>query len=187
MPTQRASGIDRADDALRGAVQIELAVLPVRHRAARFHRMMAGGLHHERSRRRRASALLKPASRSPNDHSSVALPIGMRPSAASAKSASVHFSRLNRRPRRLAGAGVAGARHQTLPSVRAFGPPGRRLSIGSTTKGQRLEIEVDQLDRVGGDLFADRPPPRGSARRRRAARWSAQRSRAAELRAGRRR
>src|SRR5262249_40303360 len=36
--------LDRADDALRGAVQIEHAVLPVGHRAARFHRVMAGGL-----------------------------------------------------------------------------------------------------------------------------------------------
>ena len=40
--------INRAHDALGGAVQVELAVLPERHRAARFHRMMAGRGHDER-------------------------------------------------------------------------------------------------------------------------------------------
>ena len=35
-------------DALGRAVEVELAVLPVGHRAARFHRLVAGGLHDER-------------------------------------------------------------------------------------------------------------------------------------------
>jgi hypothetical protein len=39
--------IDRPRDALRGAVQIEGPVLPVGHRAARFHRLVTGGLHDE--------------------------------------------------------------------------------------------------------------------------------------------
>ena len=39
--------VDGADDALGGAVQVELAVLPERHRAARFHRMVPGGGHDE--------------------------------------------------------------------------------------------------------------------------------------------
>ena len=40
--------VNGADDALRGAVQMQLAVLPERHRAARLQRMMAGGRHDER-------------------------------------------------------------------------------------------------------------------------------------------
>ena len=40
--------IDGADHALRRSVEIEFAVLPVRHRAARLHRLMAGRLHDER-------------------------------------------------------------------------------------------------------------------------------------------
>ena len=39
--------IDGARDALRRAVQKELAVLPVGHRAPRLHRLMAGGLDDE--------------------------------------------------------------------------------------------------------------------------------------------
>ena len=38
-------------------------------------------------------------------------------------------------PRPPAGVGGAGGRPQTLPSARAFGPPGRRLTSGSTTNG----------------------------------------------------
>ena len=41
---------------------------------------------------RTSAACLKPASRSPYDHSSGVLPIGSRPCSYSAKSASVHFS-----------------------------------------------------------------------------------------------
>ncbi len=37
----------RLRNALRGTVQVELAVLPVRHRAAGFHGMVPGGLHDE--------------------------------------------------------------------------------------------------------------------------------------------
>jgi hypothetical protein len=40
--------IERADDALRRPVQIELAVLPVRHGAARLHRLVRRRLHDER-------------------------------------------------------------------------------------------------------------------------------------------
>ena len=48
MPTHRAIGSTRSDDALRRAVQKQLAVLPVGHRRSGFHRLVAGGLHHER-------------------------------------------------------------------------------------------------------------------------------------------
>src|SRR5450432_1127106 len=77
------------------------------------------------------AAFLKPASRSPKDHSSVVLPIGRRPSLASANSTSVHLSSAT------AGAWPPGRVTQTLPSVRGFGPPGRSVSSGSTTNGSR--------------------------------------------------
>ena len=47
-PTHRATPPTGRAHALRRAVKIQLAVLPVRHRAARFHRLMAGGLQEER-------------------------------------------------------------------------------------------------------------------------------------------
>ena len=54
-------------------------------------------------------------------------PMGSRSGPAASKSASVHLnSRISR---------VWPSRHWMLPSRRALGPPGRRLSSGSTTKG----------------------------------------------------
>ena len=35
-------------------------------------------------------------------------------------------------------------------------PPGRRLSIGSIDERQRLEVELDPLDRLGGGQLVDR-------------------------------
>src|SRR5204863_782626 len=84
------------------------------------------------------AALLNPASRSPNDHCSAASPAGSAPSGAFAKSASVHFrvlivGRAGAVPAPGDGPGAGGT--HTLPSSRALGPPGRRLSTGSTTNG----------------------------------------------------
>ena len=72
-----------------------------------------------------SAASLNPASTSPIVHWSPSdtWPMGIRPDSASAKSVSVHF------------------RSKTLPLTstfpwrRALGPPGRRLSSGSTTNG----------------------------------------------------
>ncbi len=79
------------------------------------------------------AASAKPFSRSPYDHSSLARPSGSCPSGAVAKSSSVHFhdcsSGFDGVPAAAAG------RIQALPSVLGSGPPGRRLSTGSTTKG----------------------------------------------------
>ena len=70
------------------------------------------------------SASANPAARSPYDHSSVAsASIGSSPGASPARSASVHLTSASSRPLIV------------LPSVRAFGPPGRRLSRGSRTNG----------------------------------------------------
>ena len=70
------------------------------------------------------SASANPASRSPYDHPSVAsASIGISPGASPARSASVHLTSASSRPLIV------------LPSVRALGPPGRRLSRGSRTNG----------------------------------------------------
>src|SRR5499427_3456110 len=129
--------IQRARDALGRPVQEQLPVLPVRHRTAGLHRLMAGGLHDER--------FVDDQRRAPESSVEITvrplfgrLPIGRPPSGASAKSRSVHFSvwilgRGGGPP--LAPPGAGGAGNQTLPSVRPFAPDGRRLSTGSTTKG----------------------------------------------------
>ena len=67
--------------------------------------------------------------------------MGRRPSFASAKSAAVHLSSPTWGGGGLGGfspglAGPPGGLTQILPSVRGFGPPGRRLSSGSTTNGR---------------------------------------------------
>ena len=104
------------------------------------------------------AALLKPASRSPYDHSSGALPIGRPPSGAAAKSCSVHFSvcSFGRGGGPPAPGAAGGAGYQTLPSVRPLAPPGRRLSIGSTTNGSGSRSHVDPLDRFGRGQLVDR-------------------------------
>src|SRR5258706_10507801 len=103
---------------------------------------------------RTSAASLKPASTSPYDQEVAGLPIGSRPSAYSAKSASVHFSSLTSgrggtpaaaapRPRSPAGAAPAAATGaagggggiQALPSARGLGPPGRSDTSGATTNG----------------------------------------------------
>ena len=70
-----------------------------------------------RSQVGKGAAAAKPASRSPYDHSSSGLPIGILPWSYSAKSASLHFSSITSTggggaPRPPAGAGGAGGRPQ---------------------------------------------------------------------------
>ena len=68
------------------------------------------------------SASANPASRSPNDHSwAASASIGISPAARPARSAAVHLISPSSRPM------------VVLPSLRAFGPPGLRLSRGSST------------------------------------------------------
>lgn len=43
----------------------------------------------------------------------------------------------------------------TLPWVRALGLPGRRLSMGYHREGQRLVVEQDELNRLGGRGLVD--------------------------------
>src|SRR5882672_1291920 len=62
-------------------------------------------------------AFLNAASTSPYDHSAIGSPIGSVPSSARAKSAAFHFTVL-----RLGG--PVNRLSRTLPSERAFGPPG---------------------------------------------------------------
>src|SRR6266852_6083198 len=90
------------------------------------------------------AAFLNPASTSPYDQelagSSGTWPIGIRPSLASAKSASVHFSSLTSIGGGAAGrspgfGGGAGGRYHVLPPTLGFGPPGRSVSRGSIANG----------------------------------------------------
>src|SRR6185369_17000314 len=84
---------------------------------------------------RTSAASLNPASRLPYDHSSGVLPIGSRPCAYSAASASVHFrSSIAGGDTGCPGLGGFGL-PQMLPSSRALAPPGNRLLTGSTSKG----------------------------------------------------
>src|SRR3989454_10045803 len=84
------------------------------------------------------AAFLKPASRSPNDHSSGALPIGSAPAGALAKSCSVHFSVWSfgrgGGPPAPGAAGAAG--NQKVPSSRPVAPGGRRASARSKAHGR---------------------------------------------------
>src|SRR5215469_15344565 len=88
---------------------------------------------------RTSAAFLKPSSTLPYFHCSLSgtLPIGSLPSLYSAKSASVHFHSLTSGGGTLAGRspGLGGGgicRTQVLPSSLGLGPPGRRVSRGST-------------------------------------------------------
>ncbi len=95
-----------------------------------------------------------------------ALPIGSLPVLGRRRSPpSVHFSSCDlgraadrRRRARLPawrGGGAPDASRR-CPRVRAFGPPGRRLSSGSTDERQRLELDLDLLDRFGRGQLVDR-------------------------------
>ena len=118
--------------ALRRAVQEALAVLPVRERAARLHRVMRQGPPSRTSRRARAWRAAKPASTSPNDHCVTGSPIGSWPSAAAAKSCAVHLNVLE--DRRL------GSRR--CRSCARSGPPGYRLCSGSTVNGSSSYVTL---------------------------------------------
>ena len=114
---------DRPRDRLRRAVQIQLAVLPVRHRRARLHRLMAGGLVHERLVENVVGVLearvdvadLPPDRRVLEQRHAARVELGDL-------AAEIFISC------------TCGGR-QTLPSARGFGPPGRSVTIGSTTNG----------------------------------------------------
>ena len=68
-----------------------------------------------------------------------------------------HLHLRPRRRRRRAGVGAAGTGvTQTLPSRRAFGLPGPQALDRIGDERQRLEIEIDALDRRGGGRFVDR-------------------------------
>ena len=153
--------VHRADDALRRAVQIELAVLPVGHRAARFHRMMAGGLHDERfvdDERGVLESGVEIAERPffggfAERHAAVLLfgEIFGRPLDRLDLWAGLLALRLcaercrrawrRRRPDVAFGARVRAARAQALDRI--------------DHKRQRLEIDVDLLDRVGRSELVD--------------------------------
>ena len=185
MPTQRAMPAPWTRRSA-SSVQIQLAVLPVGHRAARFHRVVTGGLHDEgfveheiglleagleiaerpflerfahRHRRRSPSS-----SRNPRRSTSPSRPAGAQGCAPGA-------------------GGAAGA--QTLP----FAARWDRRAEGCRADRRRRAAARDRL----GSLRSLRPRsprprrrPRESARRRRAARWSAPSRRRSDP-AGRRR
>ena len=104
-----------------------------------------------------SAAFLNPASTSPYDHSSGVLPIGRRPWSYSANSAAVHFNvSIAGGDTGWPGCGGCG-RPQMLPSSRAFGPPGRRLTSGSTTNGscsQSISTSSIAFDAVSSSIAA---------------------------------
>ena len=125
--------------ALRPHVNEHLAVLPVGHRGARLQRLVAGVRRDEGFVEDQGGLL---ESRVHVAVGPLVRRLAHRQAAflASAKSAAVHFSSPTWGGGGLGGfspglAGGAGGLIQTLPSVRGLGPPGRRLSSGSTTNG----------------------------------------------------
>ena len=149
-PCGRRSASSRADTACRSASRPSRCAFPSADGRWTARR---------RSRRRRRAAFLKPASRSPYDHSSGALPIGSAPSGADGEILVGPLQRLDLRPRRRARR-ARRRRRRREPDV-AFdaaplAPPGRRLSTGSTTNGSGSRSSVDALDRLGGRDLVDR-------------------------------
>ena len=133
---------DRGDGlggALRAGVNVDLAVLPVRHRRAGLEALVAGVRRDERfveDQRRVLEARVDIADRpfiGRLAHRQTAL-LGLgevRLGPLELRDVGRHHSgRAARRIRRR-----LAPRTQTLPSVLAFGPPGRRLTSGSTTNG----------------------------------------------------
>ena len=143
----------RTDDALRGAVQVERVAAPVGHGATRLHRVMPGGVDHERlveDQRSAGEAGVEVA----------VLPFLHRPAGrqlAVGRSGEVLRGPLepfDRRPaRRLPG----GRRRRNAPDI-AFEtgvrPAGAEALERIDGEWQRLEIDGDELDRLGGDVLA---------------------------------
>ena len=181
-------GRARGGNALGGAVQEQLAVLPVRHRAARFKRVMTGGLHDKglvEHQRRLFKARVEIAE-GPLPQAACLSAAG--PSRAAAKSASVHFT-----VSRVGGAGGPGGAPGLAAAARSRHC--RRVARSASRpeaferiddEGQRLEVDDDAFDGVGGSRPRRRRQRRGSARRRRTARWSARFSPPSAGSAGRR-
>ena len=142
-------GVHRTDDALGGAVQIQLAVLPVRHRAARFERMVSRGLHDECLVEHEVRVL------------ELGLEVAERPLLQGGAHGQATLSGVGeirvgpleaRHGRPLAWRG-GGRPHIAVGS--SVGAPGTQTLDGVDDKRQRFDVEPNQLDRVGGDLFAD--------------------------------
>ena len=137
---------NRLRGALRAGVNVDLAVLPVRHGGAGFERLVAGvgrdeGLvQHQRGvLEARFDIAERPFGSVGLAHRQLAVlgrPRSLR------RSTSIPALAREAERRRLAGALAASGRIQTLPSTRAFGPPGRRLTSGSTTMRQALDIDA---------------------------------------------
>jgi hypothetical protein len=98
------------------------------------------------------------------------------------------LQRAERWPRRRAGGALrgGGAGHPDVALTAAVGAGGAEALDRIDDKRQRLEVEFDALDRRGGSVLVDGGDGEESARRDRAARWSA-RVRRREGREGRRR
>ena len=136
---------------------IQLAVLPVRHRRARSRASDGWCSGVDESLVEDERRVLEPGLEIAVRPLVRRLPIGSLPSSDSAKSSSVHFSSCDAR-RRARPAGRPRYRHapQTLPSMRAFGPSGPQADERIDDERQRLELDLDLLDRFGGRELVDR-------------------------------
>jgi hypothetical protein len=149
--------IDRPRDTLRRTVKEQLAVLPVGHGAACFHRLVAGGLDDERlvdddGGRREAGVeiAVRPLFRR--------LARRQRAFGRGREILIGPLQRLDFRARRRRAAAAAGRRRDRKPDV----PVGARVRAGRPQaldriddERQRLEVDFDFLDRFGSRTFVD--------------------------------
>ena len=142
-------------------MEVQLAIPPVRHRRARLERLVAGRLLKERFVQNEVG-LLEAGVDVANRRLLAALPHARefdRRRLPAGPATSI-FTRL-----------IPPPTVNTLPSVRASGPPGRRLSIGSMTNGSRSSSTL--ICSMASAASPRHPrPPRESARLRTPARWS---------------
>ena len=144
-------GADRPHGALRRAVHVELAVLPVRHRAARLERLVrrVGAderlVHHEiGAGHRRVHVAHDPLVRRLAERELAVAggrEVGLGPLDFAHDRAGRLVGVLGARPHVALFAGIGAARAQRLERIH--------------DERQRLEVDLDGLDRGGGGLFVD--------------------------------
>ena len=163
MPTHRDDAEDRLGGALRAGVDVDLAVLPVRHHGPGLERLVAGVrrdvrlVEHERGLlEARLEVAVRPLLRRIRHHRQAA-GVGL----GQLRLGPLHLADLGtRRALRLAAARRRGRRRRRDEPVVALGPgvgaAGTEAHQRIDREGQRLELDLDLFDRVGGRDLVDR-------------------------------
>ena len=145
--------VHRADHTLGGAVQVQLAVLPERHRAARLERVVPGRRHDEGLVEDQVGGLER------------GLQVAERPFLHRLAHRHAAFGRLGkvrRGPLEALDRGAwgftrrgRGRRRPHVALAARVGAIGPQALDRIGHEGQRLDVEMNQLDRLGGNLLAD--------------------------------